>query len=112
MATFVCTMVSTGVMVFQMGIEHVCTAEAPAKFICPTLNHFFTASILWGTIGPRKTFGMGSPYKWLLMGFPLGAVVALAFWALRTKFPRSQALRQIHIVPAAYGGCLWGIYSK
>lgn len=99
-------------MVFQMGIEDVCTPEAPNRFTCPITHSFFTASVMWGTIGPRKTFGAGAPYQWLLMGFPAGAAIVLIFWGLKKMFPKVRFLRQVHIVAVFYGGVYWGIYSK
>lgn len=98
-------------MVFQMGIKDVCTPEAPNRFTCPITHSFFTASVMWGTIGPRKTFGAGAPYQWLLMGFPIGAGVVLIFWGLKKMFPKVRFLRQVHIVAVFYGGVYWGIYS-
>lgn len=98
-------------MVFQMDLENVCTPEAPNRFTCPVVHSFFTASVLWGTIGPRKTFGAGAPYQWLLMGFPAGAAIVLIFWGLKKAFPKVRFLRQVHIVAVFYGGVYWGIYS-
>lgn len=57
-ATLVSTFVCTGVLNFQMNqIPGVCTPDAPNRFTCPGINTFFTASVLWGTIGPKKVFG-------------------------------------------------------
>lgn len=99
-------------MVFQMGIKDICTPLAPLKFTCPGVHSFFTASVLWGTIGPRKTFGPGAPYQWLLLGFLFGFVLAVLFWGLRKAFPRVEFFRQLNVPAMFMGGVNWGVYSK
>lgn len=95
-----------------MSIDNVCTDAATGNFSCPGVHTFFTSSVMWGTIGPRKTFGAGAPYQWLLLGFPAGCAVVLLFWWLRRLFPRAAFLRQIHLVAALYSGNYWSVYSK
>lgn len=90
-----------------MEIKDVCTKQAPMRFYCPGPNTFFTASVPWGTIGPLKVFGKDGQYKWLLLGFPLGIAAVVGFWGLRQCFPRSRALRQVHMVALLKGGCFW-----
>lgn len=110
-ATLISTIVCTGVIMFQMDIADVCTENAPMRFYCPSPTTFFTASILWGTIGPIKVFGKDGQYAWLLMGFPIGIILVVGFWSLKKWFPNSQGLRQVHIVAAISGSLLWAPYS-
>ncbi|KAJ6785491.1 hypothetical protein PWT90_10569 [Aphanocladium album] len=110
-ATLISTVVCSGVLKFQMDIKDVCTTNAPMRFFCPGPNTFFTASLLWGTVGPLKVFGINGQYKWLLLGFPLGIAVVLIFWGLRQWFPHSRPLRQVHVIPMLYGGILWAPLS-
>ncbi|CAK7227132.1 hypothetical protein SCUCBS95973_006439 [Sporothrix curviconia] len=80
-ATVVSSFVCTGVLNFQMNrIENVCTPEAPNKMTCPGINTFFTAAVMWGTIGPKKVFGPGGQYSAMLVGFPIGVAVPVLFW--------------------------------
>lgn len=95
----------------QMGIDGVCTLNPPMRFKCPGPNTFFTASVLWGTIGPIKVFGKDGQYKWLLLGFPLGIALVLVFFGLKKLWPNNRALRQIHLVAAIAGGLQWAPYS-
>ncbi|KAK5995245.1 Oligopeptide transporter 2 [Cladobotryum mycophilum] len=111
LATFISTLICTGVMKFQMEIKDICTDHAPMRFFCPGNNTFFTASVLWGTIGPIKVFGKDGQYGWLLMGFPLGILIVLLFWGLKKWFPNSRGLRQIHVVAALAGALQWAPYS-
>ncbi|KAM4066314.1 OPT oligopeptide transporter protein [Hirsutella rhossiliensis] len=111
-ATFVSTMVCIGVLNFQMmNIDDVCTPEAPYRLTCPGVNTFFTASVLWGTVGPEKIFGHQGQYSATLVGFPLGVVIVVFFWALSKKFPQWTWTRQIHPVAIMYGGIVWAPYN-
>ncbi|CEJ90946.1 Putative Oligopeptide transporter OPT superfamily [[Torrubiella] hemipterigena] len=110
-ATLISTIVCTGVMKFQIDIKDVCTASASMRFLCPGPNTFFTASILWGTIGPIKVFGKDGQYAWLLMGFPIGILIVTGAWGLKKLYPNSSALRQIHVVAALAGSLQWAPYS-
>src|SRR5882724_8994233 len=57
-ATIISSLVCTGVLNFQMNqIEGVCTSTQKDHYTCPGINQFFTAAVLWGTIGPKKVFG-------------------------------------------------------
>lgn len=94
-----------------MDIKDVCTTNAPMRFFCPGPNTFFTASLLWGTVGPLKVFGANGQYKWLLMGFPLGIIAVLIFWGARQVWPHSRPLRQVHVIPMLYGGLIWAPLS-
>ncbi|KAK3386112.1 OPT oligopeptide transporter protein-domain-containing protein [Podospora didyma] len=106
--TLVSIFVSIGVLNFQMNdIPGICTAKAPNRMICPNNQTFFTASVLWGTIGPKKIFGAGGQYVALMAAWPLGALVPLIFWLIRKKFPGQTWLRQIHPVVLLYGGLNW-----
>ncbi|POR33863.1 Sexual differentiation process protein isp4 [Tolypocladium paradoxum] len=110
-ATLVSTLVCTGVLKFQMEIKDVCTSHAPMRFWCPGNNIFFTASVIWGTIGPTKVVGKDGQYKWLLLGFPGGILAVVLVWALKKRWPNSRALRQIHVVAAIAGMLGWAPYN-
>lgn len=111
-ATLVSTFVCVGVLNFQMNqIPGVCTDSAPNHFTCPGINTFFTAAVLWGTIGPIKVFGAGGQYKALLVGFPLGALLPVAFWLLQRRFKKTGWLRQIHPIAMLYGALTWAPYN-
>ncbi|KAK6906266.1 OPT family small oligopeptide transporter [Kwoniella mangroviensis CBS 8507] len=111
-ATFISTLVCTGVFNFQMNnVPNVCTSEAPFGFSCPGINTFFTAAVFWGTLGPQKLFGSTGQYKALLIGFPVGFVLPFIVYFLRKRFPRTAWLRQIHPVMLCYGGINWAPYN-
>ncbi|KAM3509506.1 hypothetical protein MY11210_006277 [Beauveria gryllotalpidicola] len=111
LATLLSTIVCTGILKFQMDIKKVCTADAPMRFLCPGPNTFFTASVLWGTIGPIRVFGKDGQYRWLLLGFPVGIFLVLMVWSLKKAMPNNRALRQVHVVAAIAGSLHWAPYS-
>ncbi|KAF0532938.1 OPT family small oligopeptide transporter [Gigaspora margarita] len=51
---------------------------------------FNTASIIWGLIGPGRTFGSDSMYHPLLWGFPIGFLAPVPFYFLHKKFPKAK----------------------
>lgn len=111
-ATFVGTLVCVGVLNFQMRhIDGVCTPDAQFRLTCPGVNTFFTASVLWGTVGPTKIWGHNGQYTETLVGFPLGVIIVVFFYILHKKFPKWTWARQIHPVAIMYGGIVWAPYN-
>ncbi|CAG8839620.1 10091_t:CDS:2, partial [Cetraspora pellucida] len=51
---------------------------------------FNTASIIWGLIGPARTFGPDSIYHILLWGFLIGGFLPIPFYLLHLKFPKAK----------------------
>ncbi|KAJ1035190.1 hypothetical protein NDA18_000786 [Ustilago nuda] len=66
-------------------IEGLCDPNQPQRFTCPTVNIFYTASIIWGAIGVERSFGPGSPYNSLFYGLIVGAVLPLITWYTSRK---------------------------
>ncbi|TVY49363.1 Sexual differentiation process protein [Lachnellula occidentalis] len=111
-ATIVSSIVCTGVLNFQMNsIEGVCTTNQKDHYTCPGINQFFTAAVLWGTIGPKKVFGKGGQYTALLAGFPIGFVLPFVVYYVQKKFPKQTWLRQVHIMAILYGAISWAPYN-
>lgn len=107
-ATLIYCLVSASVFNFALGFKDVCTAEATFKFTCPNQRTFYTAAVFWGTISPKRLFGSGKRYNLMLLGFPLGFLLVVVYWAARKRFPRNEFLRQIHPVMIAAGPSTWG----
>lgn len=73
--------VGLAVLNFQIdSVKGFCTVHQPEKFTCPGAASFFSSSILWGVIGPKKVFGGLYPVMkyCFLIGFLL-SLVCLAF---------------------------------
>ncbi|KAH9917382.1 OPT-domain-containing protein [Epithele typhae] len=85
-ATVASTFVSLGILNFQMtGIEN---------------NTFFTASVLWGTLGPARMFGTGQIYNPLIWCFLIGFILPFPVYFLKERIPM---LRYIHL-PVFFAG--------
>ncbi|CAH2352877.1 oligopeptide transporter 2 [[Candida] railenensis] len=81
LAVFVGSFIGLAVMNWQFtSIENICHPGQSQKFTCPNSRTFFSASVLWGTIGPKRVFGGLYPVLQycFLIGFLL-VFPALAF---------------------------------
>ncbi|ROW08766.1 hypothetical protein VPNG_06405 [Cytospora leucostoma] len=97
-------LVSIGVNDWQLSnIKGICTSEATGEFTCQSTSVFFTASVVWGAVGPKRMFSHGT-YSATLWGFLIGAVLPVPFYFLAKRFPNSW-VRQIHI-PVLLSGAL------
>ncbi|KAL2257875.1 hypothetical protein VTK26DRAFT_9059 [Humicola hyalothermophila] len=109
--TLISTFISIGVLQYQVHIENICTREAPFRFTCPGINTFFTAAVFWGTVGPRKIWGVGGQYAVTLIGFPIGVAVVALFYLLSRKWPKNAIVRNAHPVIMMYGALGWAPYN-
>jgi len=104
-ATVVSSFVCILILNFQMTkISDVCTPHQINHFTCPGINTFFTASVLWGTLGPKRMFGAGGIYNSLLYCFLIGAILPVPVYLLRKKF---KALEYLHLPVLLTGGLIW-----
>ncbi|BEJ16419.1 hypothetical protein CspHIS471_0510240 [Cutaneotrichosporon sp. HIS471] len=107
-ATVIYCFICAGLQNYILGFKDVCTSAAKFGMSCPGANTFFTSAVFWGTLGPVRLFGPGKRYTLMLLGFPIGLVAVLAYWALRKAFPRKEWIRQLHPVMIFNGGAYWG----
>ncbi|KDN42409.1 putative isp4-oligopeptide transporter [Tilletiaria anomala UBC 951] len=89
-STIIACFVQVGVSNFvYTNINDVCTPKQPQDFKCSVQLTFATASVIWGLIGPARSFSVGQEYASFLHFFWIGAVAPIPFWYLAKKFPRS-----------------------
>eukprot|EP00271_Cylindrocystis_brebissonii_P011566 TRINITY_DN29430_c0_g1_i1.p1 TRINITY_DN29430_c0_g1~~TRINITY_DN29430_c0_g1_i1.p1 ORF type:complete len:768 (-),score=99.45 TRINITY_DN29430_c0_g1_i1:1441-3744(-) len=78
---------------------NVCVTDllpSNSQWTCPSANVFFSASVIWGLIGPKRFFGPGTIYvnlNWFFLG---GAFLPLPFWLLYQALPNLKILRKIN----------------
>jgi len=102
-ATVISTFVSIAIVNWQItGVKGLCEPDQPQKFTCPGINTFFTAAVLWGTIGPKRIFAPGKIYNPLLWSFLVGFFLPLPVYYLTKRNPRSWA-RYIHVPAMLFG---------
>ncbi|KAJ1916037.1 hypothetical protein H4219_004004 [Mycoemilia scoparia] len=76
-------------------VKDICTPDA-YPWTCRTMNGAYSATLIWGLIGPAKQFGQGSPYAPLLWFFLIGILFPLPFWFLSKRYPNSL-WRYVHV---------------
>ncbi|KAI2782836.1 small oligopeptide transporter [Daldinia loculata] len=102
-ATTVSCFIQIAVLNFALGnIEGVCELTQPQRFTCPGGRVFFSASVIWGLIGPSRVFSPGQIYSGLLTFFVVGAVAPILFWFAARRWPRSGA--KYLMAPLIFGG--------
>ncbi|GAA6064754.1 hypothetical protein JCM10212_002673 [Sporobolomyces blumeae] len=112
-ATFTVQIVATAVTAFvQVGVKRwlvgvvpdLCDEQQAAFLTCPNARVFYSASIIWGLIGPERQFAIGQLYNPILYWLLAGAIAPVVVWLLARRFPRS--FLQYANVPVALSGCL------
>lgn len=90
-ATAWCAIVQVFVQSWMFGhIENICQPAAiSGAWWCPSTSTFGTASIIWGVIGPERTFGSKGLYKNLNFFWLIGAVAPIPFYFLAKRYPKS-----------------------
>ena len=83
-------------------IEDVCLPGQRQGYICPGSNTFFTASVIWGAVGPHRLFSPGAIYSNLLWFLLVGFTAPIPFYFLARRFPLSY-YRYINI-PVFFAG--------
>ncbi|KAJ2987653.1 hypothetical protein NUW58_g4385 [Xylaria curta] len=107
MAQVVATTISCFIQVFVLNfalanIEGVCDITQPQRFTCPGGRIFFSASVIWGLIGPARVFSPGQVYSGLLVFFVIGAVTPVAIYIASKRYPRSPV--KYLMAPLIFGG--------
>ncbi|KAJ7188821.1 OPT oligopeptide transporter protein-domain-containing protein [Mycena filopes] len=97
-ASFLVQLVGTVVAAFlQVGVktwifsnvEDICNDDQKSQLTCPHNQVFFTASVIWGLIGPSRQFGVQSIYHPHVYALAIGAVLPLPFWFWQRRYPNS-----------------------
>ncbi|KAI1772387.1 small oligopeptide transporter [Hypoxylon cercidicola] len=102
-ATTVSCFIQIAVLNFALGnIEGICDLTQPQRFTCPGGRVFFSASVIWGLIGPARVFSPGQIYSSLLVFFVVGAAAPIIFWFAARRWPRSPA--KYLMAPLIFGG--------
>ncbi|KAG0214332.1 hypothetical protein BGX33_002257 [Mortierella sp. NVP41] len=76
---------------------HICSQEG-YPFTCRSTKTFYSASIIWGAIGPARVFGNkdNALYSTVQWGFVVGALLPLIFWLASKKWPTVGWLKLVH----------------
>ncbi|EFY98860.2 OPT oligopeptide transporter [Metarhizium robertsii] len=83
-------------------IPDVCDQHQRHHFTCPGGRVFFSASVIWGLIGPDRMFSPGRIYSALFLFFVLGAIVPIVVYFGFKRYPKSPL--QYVMAPLIFGG--------
>ncbi|KAI1324286.1 OPT oligopeptide transporter protein-domain-containing protein [Xylariaceae sp. FL0255] len=102
-ATTLSCFIQVGVLNFALtNIDGICDLTQPQRFTCPGGRVFFSASVIWGLLGPSRVFSPGQLYSGLLAFFILGAVLPVLIYIAAKRYPRSGA--KYLMAPIIFGG--------
>ncbi|KAJ8291250.1 Glutathione transporter 1 [Rhodotorula toruloides] len=102
-ATFVTAFVQVGIKRWLVAVvPDLCASNQSAHLICPYARTFFSASIVWGLIGPARQFDIGDYYNPILFWMLAGAILPVLTWLLARRFSNSWV--RLISVPAALAG--------
>ncbi|KIO28857.1 hypothetical protein M407DRAFT_229100, partial [Tulasnella calospora MUT 4182] len=101
---FVCTTSQIGVtlLIFE-GVKDVCEPEQSARLFCPSSHVFYTASIIWGIIGPNRQFGKGGIYYGPVYAVIAGAALPVFIWWWNRRSAGRTWLGQFNLAIAVNG---------
>ncbi|CAI4211109.1 unnamed protein product [Parascedosporium putredinis] len=86
-------------------IPNVCDLQQENDYTCPGGRVFFTASIIWGAIGPARIFSGQAIYHSLQWFWLVGALAPILTWVLARRWPRS--IWRYVSTPLIFGGSGW-----
>ncbi|KAF8030988.1 hypothetical protein BT93_D0237 [Corymbia citriodora subsp. variegata] len=87
-------------------IENICDpSRLPdgSPWTCPNDNVFYSASIIWGVVGPLRMFTKLGVYPELNWFFLIGLLAPVPFWYLSRRFPDKKWIEYINM-PIFIGG--------
>ncbi|KAI5825925.1 OPT superfamily oligopeptide transporter [Schizophyllum commune Tattone D] len=97
-ATFMVQLVATILSAFlQVGVKtwlfsnvsDICTEGQKSQLTCPHNQVYYTASAVWGLIGPVRQFGSNSIYHPHLYAMVIGVFLPFPFWFWQRRHPNS-----------------------
>lgn len=86
-------------------IPDICSETQVHQWNCPSARVFYTASIVWGAIGPARMFSGDALYSALQWFWLVGAAAPVLTWFLARRYPRSF-WRYVNM-PLIFGGSGW-----
>ncbi|KAH8672106.1 small oligopeptide transporter-like protein [Tricladium varicosporioides] len=102
-ATTLSCFIQVGVLNFALtNIKDVCTPHQEQHFTCPGGRVFFSASVIWGLIGPARIFSPGQIYSGLFWFFGIGAILPIIIYFAARRFPASPI--KYLMAPLIFGG--------
>lgn len=87
LSVFISSFVSLAVINFMIdNVDDYCMPGNKQKFTCPSSNVFYSASVLWGVIGPKKVFN--GLYPQMRYAFLIGALLTIPCYIFKRYGPK------------------------
>ena len=71
-------------------IPGICTQTQKDAFICASTEVFYTATVIWGVVGPKMLFSSGQVYSFLRFFFLFGAIAPVIPYLIIRRWPNSH----------------------
>ncbi|EFX05091.1 oligopeptide transporter [Grosmannia clavigera kw1407] len=96
-ATILATMAQTGVLRWMIGhIPNLCSPKNTDRFTCAGAKVVYSASMIWGSIGPQRMFQHGQVYSSIMYFFIIGPAVTVIVYIAYKRHPHSW-IRYINV---------------
>ncbi|GAA5988416.1 hypothetical protein JCM10908_003556 [Rhodotorula pacifica] len=83
-------------------VPDLCDPQQADALICPYITPMYSASLIWGLIGPERLFGPHGMYRAITYFTAVGAVLPVLTWLLRRRFP-TRWYGEVHVPIALLG---------
>ncbi|KAJ6825199.1 oligopeptide transporter 1-like [Iris pallida] len=81
-------------------VENICDREKlpeGSPWTCPYHEVYYSSSVIWGVVGPKRIFGSLGLYEKMNYFFLLGLLAPVPVWALSKAFPDKKWIRLINV---------------
>lgn len=110
LSVLVSSFIDLAVINFQIdSIKGYCTPGQKDKFTCPGSTTYFSASVIWGVIGPKKVFD--GLYPILKYCFLIGVVAGILLAALKIYPKSSKYYGSFHPIVFLAGMLIYAPYN-
>ncbi|KAL0891087.1 hypothetical protein Bca101_015070 [Brassica carinata] len=81
-------------------VDNICAQDKLPRgspWTCPGDQVFYSASIIWGIIGPGRMFTTKGVYSGMNWFFLIGLLAPVPVWFFARKFPEKKWIKKIHV---------------
>lgn len=111
LSVFVCSIAAVALLNWQLdgAIHDYCDLHQHQKFTCANSRTFFSASVLWGTIGPKRVFN--HLYPAMKYCFLIGVFLPIPFYLIGRMRRFEKYASRINVLIMIAGCIDWAPYN-
>ncbi|MBW0473692.1 hypothetical protein O181_013407 [Austropuccinia psidii MF-1] len=111
-ASFVACFVGVGVLSWQIeNISDFCEPNQVNRFTCSGYQTYYTASVIWGALGPGRIYSPGKIYASLTYFFLIGALVPIPIWYFAKTKRFGNLFKYVNMPVFLAGSISWSPYN-